>query len=134
MNKRPTSVTIVCWFLIIAGVLSIVMTMVTMNNPQVRELMEKQPLPVPAQIAMTLIITAINVVCGFFMLQGANWARMLYLGLAVLGFAYSLITSPFRMMVVPGLVFFGVFAFLLLRSPANAFFKGEQGIAPPPLP
>ncbi len=49
MKKRPTSVTVIAWILIVTGGVSLVATTAAINNPVTLELMSKSPLPIPVQ-------------------------------------------------------------------------------------
>jgi len=98
-----------------------------MNNPLVLELMAKNPIPIPAQFALTYIGTAVSITCGIFMLRGANWARFLYITWSAIGCLIGLATSPMKLMLVPGIIAYGIIVFLLLQPNANKFFnKGNS--------
>jgi hypothetical protein len=94
-----------------------------MNNPLVLELMAKSPLPVPVQFAMMYVGRAISITSGIFMLRGENWARFLYIILGAIGFLIGLATSPVKLMLIPGIIIYGIIVFFLLRPNANAFFS-----------
>jgi hypothetical protein len=123
MNKRPKSVTFISWFFIVTGVFSLLTSFTSMNNPLVLELMAKSPLPVPAQFAMMYVGLAISITSGIFMLRGANWARFLYIIWSAIGFLIGLATSPAKLMLIPGIIVYGIIVFFLLRPNANAFFS-----------
>ena len=125
MNPRPVSVTVIAWIIIVSSAISLVSTLFLINNPTAHELMAKSPLPVPMQYAMIFVGAVVGGVCGVFMLQGANWARLLYVGWSVLGFVISFITTPAKLMLLPATVFLGVVVFFLFRPKANAFFSGQ---------
>jgi hypothetical protein len=87
--------------------------------------------------ASSIATTAISLVCGYFLLQGKNWARILYVtwgSLHHLFYLYVGGTSP-RIMQVPGLLVFAVFVLLLFRPQANVFFaEGGPGLEAQPWP
>jgi len=122
--RRPTSVTVVCWFLVISGVLSVLSGMMTMNNPMARELMAKSPIPIPVQMAMIFVGAAISVVSGIAMLRGLKWARTLYIVWCVAGIVVSLATSPMKLLILPSAVFLLLIIYFLMRKPAQEFFAG----------
>ena len=133
MNKRPTSVTIIAWFIIVTCALSIVITPINFRNPEVIAILEKSPVPVNVQLALGVFIASLNLICGVFMLMGKNWARLLYVTVAVLGFGFSVITSPMKMMLIPGLLVFVLIVVLLFMPGPSAFFTGKTSATPPPL-
>lgn len=123
MNKRPTSITVVCWVLIALAGVSIISSVFSFNNPVTRELMSKSPIPVNIQYLIMFAGLVITLVCGIAMLKGRNWARLLYVGWSVTAFIIGLATSPMKAMLIPGLIIFIIFAFFLFRPKANAYFK-----------
>jgi hypothetical protein len=78
MMKRPTSVSVIAWILIVMSGISMITSTISLNNPMARELMAKSPLPIPLQFAMLYAGLLITLVSGIAMLKGQNWARFLY--------------------------------------------------------
>ncbi len=130
MNKRPLSVSIIAWLLIVFGALSAVAIPFTLGNPMTQELMAKSMVPIPVQYFMMFAGVLISIVTGIFMLKGANWARMLYIIWGALGFLFSFITSPAKAAVIPGFVIYLIVAFFLLRPKATAFFTASNHAGP----
>ena len=128
MQSRPQSLTVVCWILIVLGPLAIVPAFtVTMHDPNVIELMNKSPLPISVQYAMMCLGALITSGSGIMMLYRQNWARFLYIGWIIIGIIIALITSPFKVMLLPGIVMNAIIAFFLFRPAANAYFAGASG-------
>jgi hypothetical protein len=128
MTSRPTSITVIGWLLIVMGVLGALgMIMVFWNaDPKLQELLATSPVPVPFQYAMSFAGLVITVACGYFMLQGQNWARLLYVIWSASALLTSLLTSPIRFAIIPSLVFFLLITIFLFRPKANAFFAGAR--------
>ena len=126
MNDRPVSITVISWIIIVTSALSLASTLFLINNPTAQELMAKSAIPVAVQYAMMFVGLVVGIVCGAFMLKGANWARLLYVGWSVVGFTITFITTPGRLMMLPGMIFFAVVVFFLFRPKANAFFSGQR--------
>jgi hypothetical protein len=124
-SGRPVSVTVIAWILLVTGGLSLVTSFFTMDNPQVRELMAKSPLPIPLQYVLMYLGLTISLVSGFAMLRGCDWGRKLYVGWSCVGFLIGFATSPMKFALMPGLVFFIVIVFFLFRPRANAYFTGH---------
>lgn len=119
---RPTSITVIAWILIVISVLNLVTGMVNMNNPMVRELMAKSPIPIPLQFTMLYLGLTITLACGVAILKGHNWGRWLYVIWNSVGAAIGLATSPMKAMMLPGLVFVFIVAFFLFRPNATHYF------------
>jgi hypothetical protein len=128
MQSRPTSLTVVCWILIMLGPLAILpLFMRTMDNPHVVELMNKSPFPISVQYALMWLGALVTSGSGVMMLYRQNWARQLYVGWSILGIIIGLTTSPIKIMMLPGVVVFAIIAFFLFRPAANKYFADVSG-------
>ena len=123
MNKRPKSVTIVCWILIVMGGISLITSAGILNNPLAKELMAKSPIPVNIQYGMMYLGLLITIGCGIAMLKAQNWARRLYVSWSILGFIIGISTSKIKIMMIPGVIVFLIFTFFLYRPKANEYFN-----------
>jgi len=131
MQSRPTSLTVVCWILIVSGPLAILpLFMGTMHNPHVVELMNKSPFPVSVQYALMWSGALVTSGSGVMMLYQQNRARLLYVGWSILGIIIGLTTSPIKIMLLPGIVVFAIIGFFLFRPAANDYFAGVSGDRP----
>lgn len=128
MQSRPQSLTVICWILIVLGPFAILPVLTgQMNNPNVVELMNKSPLPIPVQYAIMWLGALITSGSGIMMLYRQNWARLLYIGWIIVGIIIGLITSPFKILLLPGIVMNAIIAFFLFRPVVNAYFVRETG-------
>ncbi len=126
MNKRPTSVTVISWILIVMGGISLITTTAMLNNPMVRSMMRHSIVPLNIQYVMCYLGLLITIVCGAVMLKGGNWARFLYVAWSLIGFVFALITSPVKIAMIPGFVIFLIISFFLFRPKANEFFTPSE--------
>jgi succinate-acetate transporter protein len=120
---RPLSVSIIAWILIVTAGLALITTTLMINNPKVQELMGKSPIPVPLQYAMTYVGLAATIIAAVGMLKGCNWGRLLYVIYGAFGSLIGLITSPMKAAMIPSIVIFLLFIFLLFRPKANQYFS-----------
>ncbi|WP_018247528.1 hypothetical protein [Orenia marismortui] len=127
MKKRPTSITVIAWILIITGGLSLIGTTFSLNNPEVIKIMEKSPVPIFIQNIIMYVGLIITITSGIAILKGLNWGRYTYVIWSIFSFIFSLLTSPMKMAMIPGLVILLIVIFFLFRSPANNYFvEGER--------
>jgi hypothetical protein len=126
MITRPTSVSVISWFLIVISIISLISTTMMIGNPTVTQLMEKTPLPIPIQYAMSYLGLSIMLISGIFMLKGLDWARKLYVGWTTFGLLIGIATSPMKATLIPGTVMFIVIVFFLFRPKANAYFSPSE--------
>jgi hypothetical protein len=124
--KRPTSVTVIGWLLIVTSIVSVVTSYFSLDNPMAQELMAKNLLPLSVQYAMLFGGLVITVIAGAAMLKGLTWGRTLYIAWSVLGLVVGLFTSPVKVVVIPGAVLLAVIAFFLYRPKAAAYFSPRQ--------
>jgi hypothetical protein len=109
---RPRSITIIGWYLIIATIFGLgLFFWAFQNHPE----LQMKSLITPTRIALLICGSVLSIVCGANILNGRNWARVLYLG-------WSAATILFQFKLF-NLVIFLVIFFLLVTEEANRFFK-----------
>jgi putative ABC transport system permease protein len=123
IKTRPTSVTVIAWFLIVAASISLISIPAWINNPLASEVMGESPVPIPVQYAVSYVQLMIGLICGLAMLNKRNWARFLYVVCATLGLLLGIATLPMKAAMVPGLFVFATTAFFLFRPKANEYFS-----------
>lgn len=122
MNKRPLSVTIVAWFIIVTSLFSLLSVLAMGSNPQVAQMLAESPLPASVHQVIGIVGALISLICGYGMLKGFDWARILYIGAAAAGLLFNLVTVPMASILVLGVLMLAVIAFFLYRPAANAWF------------
>jgi hypothetical protein len=127
MEKRPLSLSIIGWFMIVTGILGLLGILFTFNNPMAARVYEHSPLPMSVHLGLGLVGTLIAAICGYGVLKGFNWSRFLYVGWSLIGFAVSVLTVPVTTIIILSVVFFLVIVFFLFRPAANAWFSGAAG-------
>ena len=123
---RPTSITVIAWFLIVAASINLATSIGNLNNPLVKDLMAKSPLPASAQFALLYLGLAVSLVSGIGMLMGHNWARWLYVIWSAFAFVVGLATSPMKLMLIPGVLVYVIIVLFLIRPVASRFFLAES--------
>jgi hypothetical protein len=122
MDKRPLSLTIIAWLLIVTSVFGIISGLMMGSNEVASAMVAESPLPVGAHQAIGILSSVIALVCGVGVLKGWNWSRYVYVVAGVLGLVFNLVTVPMVSMIILGLLFLGVFVFFMFRPAANAWF------------
>jgi hypothetical protein len=126
MNKRPKSVTVISWILIVLGGISLISTTAMFNNPTALDLLSKSPLPISVQYVISYLSVLIIIVAGIVMLKGQNWGRLLYVVGNIIGFVIGVTTSPMKAAMIPGFIIFLIVAFFLFRPKANEYFSKQK--------
>ncbi len=123
--KRPLSVSIISWYLVITGILSLGTLAMTFNDPEIAKVMAVNALPVPMQYLMYAAGILIAIASGMLMLNGNKLGRLLYVSWTAFSLAVTLISSPMKMVMLPGVLIFALIVFLLYRPNANAYFEEQ---------
>ena len=127
MSERPTSVTLIGWWLIISQtdeinhlfwqIVAVDLTGVPANWTSARGLFE-------------LASSAFAVVCGCGILKGWPWSRVLFLARAVAAFVFSALFAEVgvvmraALLIVEALLL-ALFGYFLFRPKANAWFAAK---------
>ncbi len=118
MGKRPTSITVIAWFLIATGGMGLIACSASLNSPMVKEFMAITPVPISVYIGILVSVAA-----GIGMLKKQNWARFLNVIWGAIGLLVPLFTTPLKMELIPGLLFYAIIVFFLFRPVANRYFS-----------
>ncbi|WP_260482714.1 hypothetical protein [Sphingomicrobium flavum] len=126
MNERPTSLTIIGWLLIVFGVwgmFSLVLLQVVPSAADAwNEAARFSTLSKTMLIAMNAVGGLLTVACGYGVLKGMDWSRLVYIGWSLLGLVIGFLTSPFTWAILASVAWIAVIAFFLFRPAANRWF------------
>jgi hypothetical protein len=114
MIKRPISVTIVSLILIAAGAVGLTYHVADFKAVH----------PFPFDLLGIEFVRLLAVLAGIFMLRGSDWARWLAIAWIALHVAISFYHSLGE--VAMHAVIFLIFAYILFRVPARAYFRNEH--------
>ncbi|ABB09883.1 hypothetical protein Bcep18194_A6289 [Burkholderia lata] len=125
--KRPISLTILAWIIIVTNAITCIYTPFTIGMPTTQALLSQYLLPVWATLGISVILEVVNVVVGIAILKGREWSRKTYIATAVFSFAFSFINMPASMyaVLIPGVLLFALFVYLMFRRPATAYFQAN---------
>ena len=109
MNNRPTSVTIISWVFVAAGVVGLVY-----HAGEFRTLR-------PIEYALVCFVRVLAIVGGAFLLRGRNWARWLVTAWIAFHVVLSIFHTPVELVVHA--LLFALVAYFLFRPAASAYFR-----------
>jgi len=118
---RPRSVTTVSWVFIAVGCFSLLRHALPLVVPDGSA---ERPVDLALAMASGLLAAA----GGAFMLYGNNWARWLLVAWMGFHVALSVMHSAVELLVHG--VLFAAVAYVLLRPPASAYFRGTTAASP----
>lgn len=133
MKQRPQSITIISWIFIVTGIITILnfLYLGSIDNPTVLEVMQQSPFSISFQYSVVYFSSLITIGYGIGMLYGKNLARVIYVGWSIISLTISVVTLPAKMMIIPGVIKFAIFAFFLFRPKANAYFANPAAVISP---
>jgi hypothetical protein len=120
--KRPVSLSILGWFIVVTNAIALLVWPWTLHNPSAQAVFARSMMPLPVMLAVSIASQALCLVAGVGILKGRAWARTLYTVITLATLAFSLVTSPFKIMLLPGAVLAALFLYLLYRPAATAYF------------
>jgi len=125
MEKRPLSLTIIAWFLIITSLFALYSAATMGSNPVAMKMIEQMHMSLRVQQAFSATGAVVNIICAYGILKGMPWSRVLYVVWSVIGIAVGLYISPMKILVALGLLFLVVISFFLFRDAANEWFQAR---------
>jgi len=125
--KRPISLTILAWIIIVTNAITCIYTPFTIGMPTTQALLSHYLLPDWATLGISVILEVVNIVVGIAILKGREWSRKTYIAISVFSFAFSFINMPASMYaaLIPGVLLFALFVYLMFRRPATAYFQAN---------
>lgn len=126
MKTRPTSVTIISWYLIISSVLGLLSVVFTYNNPQVQEMMKTAAMPISWQYIMSFIGLAVLIFAAVMMLKGKHIGRLVYVIYTSISIVITFFNMPTKAILIIPVVVFIIIVFFLFRPKVNAYFSSAD--------
>lgn len=128
-KKRPTSITVIAWIIIIWGGLSLVAMLLTSRMPEMQQALEAAGISVAFSILCAIVGFAISAVSGIAILKGLNWGRLLYLCYVPISIIFEWGLYGFDPGAhIPAIIFYLVVLTILTRPAASAFFRSRFSI------
>jgi len=129
MEKRPVSLTIIAWVIIVGSVLSVWGIFRMQSNPMAAKLLAQSPFPLSVHVGFAVAGIVANLIAGYGILKGYPWSRWLYVGWALLSLGFSVATIPVPSLLLVSGLFLILIAFFLFRPAADAWFARSHAEA-----
>jgi hypothetical protein len=125
MTKRPLSLTIIGWFLIITSLLSLYSVFTMGSNPIAMKMIEQMHIPLAVEQGWAVVGVIVNLICAYGILKGQPWSRVLYVVWSIVGIVVGLYISPMKWVIAISVLFLVVIAFFLFSDNANDWFSAR---------
>lgn len=123
--KRPLSLTIIAWLLIVFSLLGLASVFIVGSNPEAMKMMEQMPVSLEFQKAWTAVGTIINLAVAYGILKGQPWSRVLYAVWGAIGVVVGFYITPMNLVAMLGLIIFIVVCAFLFTNRANEWFSAR---------
>ena len=124
-QKRPLSLTIIAWVLIILSLLALVGTFTMASNPAMVKMVQEMHIPLAVEQAWTVLGVIINLVVAYGILKGQPWSRVLYVVWGIIGLVVGFFLTPQKAVLVLSLVILVVISIFLFSEKANDWFSAR---------
>jgi hypothetical protein len=125
MEKRPLSMTIIGWLLIVLTLFGLFGIVTMGSNPVAMKMLEQMHISLRFEQAYGMLGAIINLACAYAILKGLPWGRVLYVAWGVIGLVVGMYISPVKYAVVISLVVVVVIAAFLWTNTANDWFQAR---------
>jgi hypothetical protein len=124
MNKRPHSVTVICWIFIVIGAGALLASSLPPSDAAAAQSIASYKAQHPFEWALFFVGPVLALICGILMLFGFGWARWLLHAWFGHNILVNVVLRPRQF--VPGAILFGLAVYYLYRSQAAAFFQASK--------
>jgi hypothetical protein len=126
MEKRPLSLTIIAWVLVILALLGLAgIVMATTSAELAAKMAEQSNMPLPFQQAWTVIGAIVTLVVAYGIWKGQPWSRVLYVAWGVIGIVVGYLVGTPGYGMFLGVVILEVISAFLFTNRANEWFNAS---------
>jgi len=125
MEKRPLSLTIIAWLLIVLAVLGLIGVFTMRTNPEMVKMLEQMHTSIMFQQVWGLIGCIVTLIVAYGIFKAQPWSRVLYVAWGILGLIVGFYTSPMKSFLVVSLIILVVVSVFLFSARANEYFSAR---------
>ena len=125
MEKRPLSLTIIAWVLVVLSLLALVGVFTMASNPTMLKAMQQMHVPLAFEQAWTVLGVIIYLIVAYGIFKGQPWSRVLYVVWGIIGLIAGFFISPMKAALVLSLVILVVISAFLFGEKANDWFSAR---------
>jgi hypothetical protein len=125
MEKRPLSMTVIGWVIIVFSLLGVYGLIMAGSNPMMTKMLAQMHMSLALYQAWAALGIAVSLACAYGILKGLPWSRVLYLVWGIIGLVVGLYISPIKAALVVSLVILVVVCAFLWTNTANDWFQAR---------
>jgi tetrahydromethanopterin S-methyltransferase subunit C len=125
MEKRPVSLTVIAWLLILLSALGVFGIATMGSNPQAMKMLDQMHLSLAVEQVWGALGAIVNIICAYGILKGLPWSRVLYVVWGVIGLVVGFYILPMKATLVVSLIILVVIAAFLWTNSANDWFSAR---------
>ena len=125
MEKRPLSLTIIAWFLIVLTLFGLVGVATMGSNAAAMKALDVMHMSLRFEQAWGVLGAIVNLACAYGILKGQPWSRVLYVVWGIIGLVVGFYISPMKYVLVLSLIFLIVISIFLFSAKANDWFSAR---------
>ena len=125
MEKRPLSLTIIAWVLVVLSVLALVGMFTMGSNPAMVKAMQQMHVSLAFERTWTAVGVIINLIVAYGIFKGQPWSRVLYVVWGIIGLVAGFFISPVKAALVVSLIILVVISIFLFGEKGNDWFSAR---------
>jgi len=124
-QKRPISLTIIAWVLIVLSLLALVGLFTMRSNAAMMKMMDQMQVSLLFYQAWSVLGIVIDLIVAYGIFKGQPWSRVLYVVWGIIGLVVGFFITPQKAYLVFGLVVLIVISIFLYSEKANDWFSAR---------
>jgi hypothetical protein len=125
MEKRPISLTIIAWLLIVLSLLALIGVFTMQSNPAMTKMVEQMHVSLLFEQAWIVIGVIIDLIVAYGIFKAQPWSRVLYVVWGIIGIVVGFYISPQKAYLVLSLIILVIFSIFLFSAKANDWFAAR---------
>lgn len=125
MTKRPVSLTVIAWILIVLGLFGLYGAATLGSNPMAAKMLAQSPVPLVVNQLWSALGAVVGFIVAYGIFKGQPWSRVLYVVWSIIQILVGLYISPVKALLVVSVIVLVVFCIFLFSEKANDWFSAR---------
>lgn len=125
MTKRPVSLTVIAWILIVLGLFGLYGAATLGSNPMAAKMLAQSPVPLVVNQLWSALGAVVGFIVAYGIFRGQPWSRVLYVVWSIIQILVGLYISPMKALLVVSVIVLVVFCIFLFSEKANDWFSAR---------